>query len=121
MPILGEVKSDVDTDFFYALVQALMYAVELSSDSQKDRLRDMYSDLPKSNFRFEVQVIFEEEIESAKKKKLFDESCAIAEGLMRGDSLGGFVQEISFVKATLSGNENQSVVFEKIESYFDSD
>lgn len=41
-PIVGEVKVATDKDPFFALVQALMYAVELTTESQRIRLNSAY-------------------------------------------------------------------------------
>jgi hypothetical protein len=41
-PIVGEVKVTTDKDPFFALVQSLMYAVELTTESQRGRLTSAY-------------------------------------------------------------------------------
>jgi hypothetical protein len=42
LPIIGEIKSPGDVNLFLALMQALVYAVELTSSSQAQRLKKFY-------------------------------------------------------------------------------
>ena len=41
-PIVGEIKADTDVNPFFGLIQCLMYAVELSTESQRTRLKEFY-------------------------------------------------------------------------------
>jgi hypothetical protein len=41
-PIVGEIKADTDVNPFLGLIQCLMYAVELSTESQRARLNQFY-------------------------------------------------------------------------------
>ena len=41
-PIVGEIKADTDVNPFFGLIQCLMYAVELSTESQRARLNLSY-------------------------------------------------------------------------------
>lgn len=43
-PIVGEVKVATDKDPFFALIQALMYSVEMTTDSQRTRLESVYGE-----------------------------------------------------------------------------
>ena len=43
-PIVGEIKADTDVNPFFGLIQSLMYAVELSTPSQRTRLQKAYPD-----------------------------------------------------------------------------
>lgn len=42
LPMVGEIKADTDRNPFLGLIQSLTYAVELSTPSQRDRLRRAY-------------------------------------------------------------------------------
>jgi hypothetical protein len=44
VPIIGEVKIEADTDPFFGLIQALMYAVEMTTAPQMCRLNRFYGD-----------------------------------------------------------------------------
>ncbi len=41
-PVVGEIKADTDVNCFFALIQSLMCAVELSTPAQQERLSLMY-------------------------------------------------------------------------------
>lgn len=41
-PIIGEIKADTDVNPFLGLIQSLMYAVELSTPTQRERLNSSY-------------------------------------------------------------------------------
>lgn len=43
-PIVGEIKADTDVNPFFGLIQSLMYAVELSTPSQRARLNKFYEE-----------------------------------------------------------------------------
>jgi hypothetical protein len=45
LPIIGEIKAPGDANLFLALMQALVYAVELTSSFQAQRLRKFYKQL----------------------------------------------------------------------------
>ena len=42
VPVVGEIKADTDVNPFLGLIQCLMYAVELSTESQRARLNQSY-------------------------------------------------------------------------------
>jgi hypothetical protein len=117
--IIGEVKAATDTDFFYALVQALTYTIELSTPNQMKRLNSHYSqskkvpELKHGESKHHVYVIFEDDLEKAKSEKLYNETTVIARNLMKkADSLKSVVSAIKFVKATLPEGSSDPIEFQ---------
>ncbi|MDC0265707.1 hypothetical protein OAK32_01345 [Mariniblastus sp.] len=115
--IIGEVKAATDTDFFYALVQALTYTIELSTPNQMKRLNNHYSELKPplepGNSKHHVYVIFENDLDEAKRTRLYNETTKIAENLMENaETLKTVVSAIKFVKATLPEGSSDPIEFQ---------
>lgn len=111
IPVIGEIKAATDRDLFLALIQALMYAVELSSSNQIERLRNTYNeafnDLAK-NTKVDIYLLFQEEPD--KEVKLYDESLALAQQLFaNGGKIKSFLRCIKFVHVKLNENIDEGI------------
>jgi hypothetical protein len=60
LPVIGEVKVDTDKNAFYALIQAMTYAVELSTLNQLKRLKrnfDEFGQLEPNEAAVEIAIL----------------------------------------------------------------
>jgi hypothetical protein len=100
-PIVAELKIRHDTPTYYALVQALMYAVELSSESQRQRLVE-YSDmqLPLAEPALSIYIIGYESPETGSfRERSFAASETIARKLMLDSRCNSVLRRIAYLKA----------------------
>ncbi len=115
-PIIGEVKAPTDTNIFLALIQALVYAVELSTPAQLSRLQRHYNwpdRLIPGDVRSEIYLFYAQEEEP----KLLRETQRLADRLLaapeNGSSTGVHVRDwiarVAFVEAHLGDDESVSV------------
>lgn len=103
VPTVGEVKAPGDTNMYLALTQALMYATELATPSQLQRLRKHYPN-SFSQLANDSKVAIAIIHSSSETPKLFDETTRLAKMLMDDESLPvpQRIEFIAFVEATLS-------------------
>ena len=106
LPIVGEIKKSGDTNLFLALVQALTYAVELTTTHQFERLgllhENHFGDLPSMEHpRSDIYLIFLGE----KPHHLHDQATLIADRLLATSNspVASKVRRIAFVHADLVG------------------
>jgi hypothetical protein len=97
-PIVGELKAKTDTNLFVALVQALTYASELATPSQRRRLA-RYGFLPSlattSAPFLRLYLMYEE---TADDRKMFAQTVQLAEAMLsRGDGIRRWIDRIVFL------------------------
>lgn len=108
VPIIGEIKAKTDTDIFLALIQALNYAVELTTKAQLERLSLAYPGHFNAQTvtigKCEIFLIYEQQ---DGEPKLLKETRAIAKKLLENpDSpIGRCVRKIRFLAGRLGTNE----------------
>ena len=97
LPIVAEIKAPGDTNLFLALVQALMHAVELTTESQFARLREHhglhFKDLELAPARCDVYLIYFRAENLDDRPPLFKEATIIADHLL-SDPAGLVAQKI---------------------------
>lgn len=103
IPVVGEIKAPTDRDLFLALVQALTYATELTTQNQLDRLVRHY---PDRNFctegrKCDIVLIYDK---NGKPPKLMDETRQLATQLLSDPAspVARRIRRIAFVSADLS-------------------
>ena len=104
-PIIGEIKAQTDTDMFLALIQSLVYASELATPNQRERLKDAYEEFVRvRSSKIDIYLIYEK---SKALPKLLKESKAIAKILMAPESHAGrYVRRIAFINADIQKDKN---------------
>ncbi len=110
--IVGEVKAKTDTDLFLAFIQSLVYAIELGTENQFERLRSQ-SDY-KSKLQgldratgLDIYLIFETHPDDV---ELYFQTRRFCELLLQyGNLVKKVVRKVKFVEATLE--EDGSVTF----------
>lgn len=102
LPVIGEIKAPGDADFFLALVQALTYAVEMTTPSQAERLKRVYPpfhDLPSgpTGCGCEILLLYSRE----DSPRLLEVTQRLAEGVLKlkGGGVAARVKSIAFVAA----------------------
>ena len=97
LPVIAEIKAHGDTNLFLALTQALMHAVELTTESQFARLRDHhkahFKSLAPNTVRCDVYLIYFRATNPAGRPPLFKETTVIADHLL-ADPAGPVAQRI---------------------------
>ena len=103
-PIVGELKIGTDKPTYYALIQALMYAAELSSTSQRHRLAQHYN--LKAEGGIDIYIIgYETPERGAFRARSFEATKMIASKLIDEPAVRGVIRRIAYLKATqVAGN-----------------
>jgi len=110
VPVIGEIKAATDRDLFLALIQSLMYAVELSSQSQLQRLRHHYGQFAglADNSMVCIYLLFQGDTADV---ALYNQTVDLATQLFDHDGgVNNFVKSIKFVQVSL-GPEMEDVIF----------
>ena len=119
IPAIGEIKAKTDKNMFFALIQALTYAVELTTDNQLRRFERAYQNhfvAGKKISKCDILLIYESSSESP---KLLREACDLAEKLltMKDSTVAQCVRRIAFLSAELpNGNGVNFVCKQSYES-----
>jgi hypothetical protein len=102
LPVVGELKVAGDSPTYYALVQALMYAAELSSESQLQRLADHYDFVvPDGQAVISIYLIAYAAPERGKyRERSFDATKTIVERLMVDQRVTSVVRHIAYLKSS---------------------
>ena len=111
VPVIGEIKAATDRDLFLALIQSLMYAVELSSQSQLQRLRHHYGQFAglADDSMVCIYLLFQGDTADV---ALYNQTVDLATQLFDHDGgVNNFVKSIKFVQVSL-GPEMEDVIFE---------
>jgi hypothetical protein len=105
-PIVGEVKVAGDSPTYYALVQALMYAAELSSESQLRRLAKHYEFvIPEGQAAITIYLIAHAAPESGTYRgKSLEASKAIVEKLMDDPRITAVIRHFACLESTLDAD-----------------
>jgi hypothetical protein len=113
-PVLIEYKSEKDHSLFYALIQILTYASELSTPSQKKRLSHNYIELKNDwvgdhRDKIELCIMFDTpgKQKSEKKKQEIEYVHGICKDLIKSPIISPHIAYISLVEVTRS-NDNYS-------------
>jgi hypothetical protein len=101
-PIVGELKIKADKPTYYALVQALMYAVELSSESQRNRLAQHCSFKSRGGGELiDVYILgYQAPDRGAYRARSFEASKMIAAKLMKDPRVSSVVRRIAYLEAS---------------------
>jgi hypothetical protein len=106
MPVVGELKVAGDSPTYYALVQALMYAAELSSESQLRRLAEHYDFvIPEGQAVISIYLI----AHAAPERGAFREDSlaatkTIVEKLMADPHVTAVIRHIACLQSTVDAN-----------------
>jgi hypothetical protein len=101
LPVVGELKVAGDSPTYYALVQALMYAAELSSEGQRRRLGEHYDLDGSADGRIGVYIVaFAPPERGAFRERSFEASATIAEKLMADPKVNGVLRRIAYLQAS---------------------
>lgn len=99
-PILGELKLGTDNLPYYAFVQLLMHAVELSSPAQRARLRSTGRDLVVAKGRTDLYLISYGDPHKTYAKRSRDATRSVAKAVMKkGEPLRDQVRRIAYLHA----------------------
>lgn len=103
-PIVGEVKVRDDQNAFYALVQALAAAAQLSSPQKRARLQTSYPDYfgEKELSQVDVYVVSYSPVQKGKSPELYEAALALANELTSTDALSEWVRKIVFLEAKMT-------------------
>jgi len=102
LPIVGELKRRGDSPTYYALIQSLMYAVELRSPVPRMRLNRYGLSAPEKGPFIGIYLIGYKASEAGEnRERSLKASKAIAEKLMREPRITEIVNRIAYLKATL--------------------
>ena len=102
--IVGEVKAKTDTDLFLAFFQSLVYAVELGTENQFERLRSQSENKSKLQgldlaTGLDIYLIFETHPDDV---KLYKQTLRICELLLQhGNLVKKIIRKVKFVQANL--------------------
>jgi hypothetical protein len=106
-PIVGELKIRSDSLPYFALIQALMHAAELTSEAQRTRLADLY---PDKGFRFgekgpwvDVDLIAYKVPDDTSRKRSLELAKEIASKLMADERVAKLIGRIAFLEARPDG------------------
>jgi hypothetical protein len=102
LPIVGELKVAGDSPTYYALVQALMYAAELSSESQLRRLAEHYDFLvPTGQPAISIYLIaYAAPERGAYRARSFEASKIIAQKLIADRRVAAVVRHIVYLESS---------------------
>lgn len=108
LPIACELKIRDDTPTYPALVQALMYAIELSSESQRSRLDEHYQDTftwPVGGPFIDVYLLaFEPPDRGRYRARLHEATRTISAKLVEDPRCSSVIRRIACVEATVEGD-----------------
>jgi hypothetical protein len=107
LPVVGELKVRRDRPAYPALIQALRYAVELSSPRQLNRIAVNYEGIiiPDEGPQMEILLLGVPFDEPAHWKSMFDATKTISSHLMDGGSIAQSIRRISYVDASLESGQ----------------
>ncbi len=100
--MVGEIKAKTDVSMFVALIQALAYAVELSSKSQRQRLERTYKELTDIKRPVEIYLIYEESNEAP---VLLQEAQEITDAVMKEATCSAILGQIAFLSCRVQNCE----------------
>lgn len=106
MPIVGELKVAGDSPTYYALVQALMYATELSSESQLRRLAQHYDFIvPDGRPAITVYLIAHAAPErGAYRRRSFEATKVIVEKLMKDRRVASVIRHFAYLESSIDAD-----------------
>ena len=111
IPIIGEIKADSDRDLFLALIQSLVYTVEIGSGTQLERLKTFYPnsfETLANDSQVDIYLLFEGKTDEV---ALFDEALDLARQLFTYEGeFRQLVRSVKFIKVEL-GVGDQEVTF----------
>ena len=104
LPIVGELKIGTDKPTYFALVQALMYAAELSSPAQRERLMKHYPDadfaFPKGGPFLDVYLIgFDPPSKGKYRERSFEATRSISSKLVKDTRVHSVIRRIAYIEA----------------------
>jgi hypothetical protein len=113
-PVVGELKVAGDSPTYFALVQALMYAAELSSSSQQQRLGEHYGlRVPGDDPGISIYLVaYAAPERGAYRARSFAASETISLGLMADPRVSSVVRRIAYLAASSDADGN--LVFERL-------
>jgi hypothetical protein len=125
LPIVGEVKIADDKPTFFALIQALMYASELSSPAQRARLRENYGEFrPNSALLDDAGPWLDAWVIGHRPKEhgtyredSFEASRQISSYLMNAPEVSAVIRRIAYIEGIPTGDD---LVFEERWSFPDA-
>lgn len=107
LPIVGEIKARGDTNMFFALIQALMHAVELTTPNQFRRLLGEYGEafaaISPETCRCDVYLIFFSPYGPPEEPPLISEAIAVADHLITDSIVSQKVRQIAFIERSPGG------------------
>jgi hypothetical protein len=109
VPIIGEIKAKTDTDIFFALVQSLVYASELVTRNQWERLHNIYTNRfngKRETPKCDIYLIYEN---SDRDPALFSETRKIAEKLLNTSGVSNYVvsgRKLPFLERSLESRQS---------------
>jgi hypothetical protein len=116
LPVVGELKVAGDSPTYYALIQALMYAAELSGESQGRRLREHYDFDGSADGRIGIYIVaFAPPERGAFRERSFEASAKIAKKLMADPKVNRVLRRIAYLQA--SADAGGGLVFRSRFSY----
>lgn len=101
LPVLIEYKSRSDHSLFYALVQLLTYASELSTENQFERLKRCYG-LKCQEKRLELAIIFDEDKKKEQELESLIDQCTDFMGVKE---IRKYIRSLVFIKKRTSKGE----------------
>jgi hypothetical protein len=109
LPIVAELKIREDKPTYDAFIQALMYAVELSSPAQLSRLKEQYEeagfDWPTGGPVLDLYLIaFDPPVRGTYRKRSFEATKRIVEKMLADERLSSVVRRIAYLEATIRGD-----------------
>lgn len=107
-PIAGELKLGADKPTYFALVQALMYAAELSSPAQRERLMKHYPDadfaFPEGGPFLDVYLIgFDPPTKGKYRERSFEATRSISSKLVKDTRVHSVIRRIAYIEAEPQG------------------
>lgn len=115
-PIACELKLRGDQPAYYALIQALMYAIELSGENQRRRLAKYHDtiELDPDDLRLDVMIMAFETEDGTYWPEMYESTKVISEKLIDEPAVSAVIRRISYVRATL---DDGSLIFSEDYSY----
>lgn len=115
-PIACELKLRGDQPAYYALIQALMYAIELSGENQRRRLAKYYDtiELNPDDLRLDVMIMAFETEDGTYWPEMYESTKVISEKLIDEPAVSAVIRRISYVRATL---DDGALIFSEDYSY----
>jgi hypothetical protein len=115
LPIVGELKRKKDSPTYFALIQSLMYAVDLNSAVQRRRLDRYGLSAPETGPFVGIYLIgYKASYAGDNRKRSFQASKTIAAKLMRDARVTSVVNRIAYLDATLGAD---GLAFESVFSF----